>query len=484
MFVHQNSHTMSSRFPFKSISICYALILLALVACTKVEPVEPGPALPMPSKVQFALDNLSMDEGFISYDIDLLLSPKSSRNGKLTILLEDQGTAKYLTDYITIPGLENGKLELPVQAGDTKVSIRIISTDDDLHNQPRSIKLTLQQNEYTHIKPEGKTTLLVNLADNENFSKVGFTSERSSVFENDRNGTQVTLKLEPAAYGNGYVDVALNLNGNRYGEHFVTIPVAVNGKIRVPVAQGSQTADIKVIPINDFFLNNHRIIGFKLLESSSNLKSAGIADHELLILEDGEDNRITLKSIRESYKGSDIFYLLRTTIYGRVVSRGDNVSPKQIYIQDETGGIAVEFTGNHNLPMGENVTINIEGGTVSNVNEVLTIKGIANNAAQRNGTDAFVVPELTLKYLYENPATLEGTLVTVKGVSFGAPQYNNRIEGNVQIYDAGYIATVRTESFASFKNLPVPTGKRDVTGVLIWTNNQYTILPQQASDIR
>jgi hypothetical protein len=91
---------------------------------------------------------------------------------------------------------------------------------------------------------------------------------------------------------------------------------------------------------------------------------------------------------------------------------------------------------------------------------------------------------MTLQQLAQKPGQLEGTIVTLKQVSFGTSNLGNTLEGDVDIADGQFAAKMRTESFASFKNQPIPAGKRDVTGVLIWTSKGYVILPQSAADIR
>jgi hypothetical protein len=307
---------------------------------------------------------------------------------------------------------------------------------------------------------------------------------RSWVYENEQSGKEVTLKIEPAAKGNGYIDIDINMNGVVYGQQFTTLPAAINGKVRLMVKQGQQTATFKVIPVNDYFMSSTKILKFKIAGTNENLKPFEFAEHEFFILEDGENNRLSIKSIQNNFQGSDMNYLFPVTITGRVVSKNDNVSPNKIFIQDETGGIAVEFTGNNTITMGEMVTIHLEGGILTDKNEILTIKNIPNNQVDRGGYELWVLPVMTLQQLAQKPGQLEGTAVTLKQVSFGTSNLGHTLEGDVDIADGAFSAKMRTESFASFKDQPIPAGKRDVTGVLIWTSKGYVILPQRATDIR
>ncbi|MCU0405317.1 MAG: hypothetical protein MUE99_12305, partial [Chitinophagaceae bacterium] len=252
---------MTTQFTFAKLTLLLGSIILTAISCSKEDIVKPAPVdnNSIITKAQFYTEAIEIEEGFKSYDVDILLSPKPNKAGTITVILEDLESAVYQQDYITIPGKEDGKIILSVQPGSEKVSFRIMSADDDLHNQPRSIKLTMEQSASAHIKPEGKISSLLTLLDNENYSKIGFVESRSWVYENEQSGKEVTLKIEPAAKGNGYIDIDINMNGVVYGQQFTTLPAAINGKVRVMVKQGQQTATFKVIPVNDYFMSSTKI---------------------------------------------------------------------------------------------------------------------------------------------------------------------------------------------------------------------------------
>lgn len=479
-------HTMKTQISFGKISLPLFFFFLLAVSCKKNDIVKPVPIdnLPQVSKAQFAAAEIELEEGFKSHTVEILLSPKASMAGTVTVKLEDLDGAIYQRDYVTLPETENGKIILAVEPGAEKVTFRFMSADDDLHNPARSVKITLEQDASALIKPEGRTSIIMNILDNEQYSKIGFTTERSSVSENEQAGIDVTLDIAPGARGNGYVDIEINPADLLYGQHFTTVPAAVNGKIRLMVSQGDQNAKFKVSPVNGYGQHSYKIIEFKIAESTENLKGFGNLEHELFVLENRENNRLTLKSIRENFTGREMVYLFPVTISGRVVSKNDNVLPNVVYIEDETGGIAVEFTGNNSIPMGQLITIAIEGGILTEKNDVLTIRNISNDQAQSQGFDIHVVPVFTLHELGQKQDAMEGKMITLKHVTFATSNQGNTLEGDVDITDGQYSAKVRTESFATFKNNVIPPGIRAVTGVLLWTRDGYILLPQGASDIR
>jgi len=82
--------------------------------------------------------------------------------------------------------------------------------------------------------------------------------------------------------------------------------------------------------------------------------------------------------IRNLYGGSDATIPSSETIKGIVISdnTGANFDPKNLAIQDTTGGIVVRFTANHSFAVGDEVTVNISGLTLTSYNGLLEIVNV------------------------------------------------------------------------------------------------------------
>ncbi|HSK14166.1 MAG TPA: DUF5689 domain-containing protein [Phnomibacter sp.] len=465
-----------------------ALLAASLFTACKKEgfvPVPPGnPGQPVVPKIQFASANYEVSEGFNDLEIEIRVNPKPAKPAAFTIRFDDQNTQN-LRDYITIPGVEEGKITLTVGAGADKVSFRFKTANDDVHNDlPRQVKLTLEPAQGSALKPEGITSATVKILDDENHSMLGFEQPVINIYEQQQDGIEIKLLLEPAAKQAGYFDLSYTSSDAVHGQQFTTLPAFVQGRQRIWVEAGAPSVSFRLKPIDNYALNSHRTIRFTITGSSPHFTLNDKKELQFGILDNGASDRLTLKTIRDSYKGNNQYYMLPFSIRGRVTSINDNVPSRVAFIQDETGGIAVEFTGNNSLSIGELVAIRIDNAMLSEKNEVLTLSNVSNHGILRQGYEFYMVPDMTLEQLSQKPALLEGTLVTLKNVLIGTSSLGTTWKGDVDISDGPYTARVRTESFASFSDQPVPTGSRkSVTGILIWTQNGYVILPQSIQHI-
>lgn len=467
-------------------SFAFLLSLILLGSCKKDDIIIPpaNPQQPAISKIQFATDKNEIPDNGNELSIEVLLNPKPTKPGSISIKIEEEN-AVHLSDYILIPGKENEKITLPFAAGAEKVSFRFKTVDDDVYNPEKKVKFTLEEGDGSIFKPEGKIATTVKILDNERHSGIWFEELRSSIYENEQAGYNVKFLIEPAANEDGFIEVGITGTNALYDVHFSTDKPFVQGKLRLPVKAGDESVSFKILPIQNFEVNDTRALKFRVTQTSELLRADYLKEMELFILDNGQANRMSIRAIHNSFKGDEVFFLFPTTISGRVISKNENVSPKVAFIEDETGGIAVEFTGNNNLKMGEMVSIDIDGGSVSEKNDMLTISKIDNNNVQGQGIELWVIPEMTLAEINQNPAQLEGRMVTLKNVSFTDANGTKTLEGVHKIESNNHQARVLVNSFASFKNRIIPEGIVSITGILVWSRNgYYTIIPQKLQDIR
>ncbi|CAN5505296.1 hypothetical protein BH11BAC2_BH11BAC2_05020 [soil metagenome] len=182
----------------------------------------------------------------------------------------------------------------------------------------------------------------------------------------------------------------------------------------------------------------------------------------------------SISDIRNQYSGSAGSIAGNLRINGVVISDINfaNSDPKNLYIQDATGGIVVRFTAAHALQLGDSVEINVTGQSLSEYNGLLEIGGSSPSVPVTNaikvGTGTIVPRPVTIAQILSNMAgstdTWESTLVTVSNVTItGAGTTYN---GNTTVTDATGSLSMFTRSAATFSATTFPTGTVNITGII------------------
>jgi hypothetical protein len=71
------------------------------------------------------------------------------------------------------------------------------------------------------------------------------------------------------------------------------------------------------------------------------------------------------------------------TLTGVVISdyNSQSVTGRNLYIQDATGGIVLRFTANHSFNLGDEISVDVSGGTLGEFNGLLQVDGLDNGGA-------------------------------------------------------------------------------------------------------
>lgn len=456
--------------------------LLLLAACSKDDELPANPGNQVAPKVQFAKDQYQAGEKSAGMFIEIDLKSRTTLAGSISVKLESQ-TAVYGTDYVTQPEAISGKIQLPVASGSEKVSLKVIPINNDARNNEREITFTLLAEEST-FKPEGRIQSKILIEDDETFSIISFSETTASIMENSPAGYTVQLAIAPQAAAAGFIEIELNSTNAQYNQHYYTLPEAENGKLRLPVQQGSGNVSFVMYAKDNLQVNTVRKVKFKLGSASENLQS-GSASEMNFFIEDNDDNTgKSISYIRDIFTGNAYVINTTTRITGVVTSYNDNLDAKVMYVEDATGGIAIRFTNVHSFNAGDMVMIDLNGSILSETNGILNISQINNGAATRIGFQTKNIPATSPSALYHSPEILEGRIVTLENVRFINADGFTQLRGDQRITDGGRQVIVRTEHFSSFASRIIPAGIVSVTGILVWRNNEYTIYPQKSNDIR
>jgi hypothetical protein len=137
------------------------------------------------------------------------------------------------------------------------------------------------------------------------------------------------------------------------------------------------------------------------------------------------------------------------------------------------GADAAKFT------TGDSVHINVEGGVLKRVDNILQITGVSGSAISKIAANRKITtPVVTIKQLVAAPDVYENRLVTIgKGMFEVKP--GDTFAGDKSINDGSGIAIMHTETSAGFSSVALPgSGSASLTGV-IYFKGQSSLAPPQ-----
>ena len=174
----------------------------------------------------------------------------------------------------------------------------------------------------------------------------------------------------------------------------------------------------------------------------------------------------TLAEIRAMYTGTAQTLTGDFKVSGTVISDflNENLSSRNLIIQDETAGIVVRFTESHNFGLGEIMEININNVELSDFNGLLQLNDVEINQAFTTCNIGQIEPRLaTVQEILNNEWDWQSTLVKVNMavLSGGAT-----LSGGTFVTDATGTIDMFTQSFASFAGAFLPIGEVDITAII------------------
>ncbi|MCI5083134.1 MAG: DUF5689 domain-containing protein [Saprospiraceae bacterium] len=180
----------------------------------------------------------------------------------------------------------------------------------------------------------------------------------------------------------------------------------------------------------------------------------------------GDLEQIDIIELREMFATGATEGPSNKMIKGIVVSdaAASNIVSQNLIVQDATGGIALRFTDDHNLPLGTEIEVNVTGVELSEFNGLLQL----NNLPLFNVTDlgAGTMPtprEATVSEILANAETWESTLVKVVDASITG---GGTFAGSTTVADATGSIDMFTRNSASFADNALPAGMVELTALV------------------
>lgn len=185
---------------------------------------------------------------------------------------------------------------------------------------------------------------------------------------------------------------------------------------------------------------------------------------------------IPIKDVRDLFNAGTIAGPDGKSIKGVVISdrAGVNTDPRNLVLQDASGGIVVRFAAAHNFDLGDEVEVSVAGQELSVFNGLLQVNNVPNNAATATGTGTLPTPrEATIAEINTNLEAWESTLVKVKNATVtGGATY----AGSRTLSDGTGTIILFTRTQATFSGTALPTGNIDVVAIVSqFTDPQLSI---------
>jgi hypothetical protein len=183
----------------------------------------------------------------------------------------------------------------------------------------------------------------------------------------------------------------------------------------------------------------------------------------------GPTTPMTIADVRALFAAGTTAVPAATSIGGIVISdrAAENITGRNIVVQQTNGaGIVVRLdVNNTTLNLGDSVTIDVSGATLSEFRGLLQISNVPNANATVVNTGNSITPRVaTVSDVLANAETWESTLVTINAATIagGSGTYS----GGTTVTDATGSIDMFTRSAATFSGNPLPTGNVNITAIV------------------
>lgn len=453
----------------------FTLVLLILAACGEDEPKVD------PVKVQFNAGNpATITEDGGAKVITLSLSSAAKKNGTITL----SATPANANTFATFPAT------ITVTKGSTSAQFTVTPINNAIIDAAAKVITFTLEDPTSGFELGMTTTHMLTITDDEGPTTANFNVTTGTVSENSATGIEVVIGLSPAAEVAGSIEVTMT----PAAAAVTTTPAATTGKITVPVTVGQTSVSFKVVPVDNEDDGEDLEIAFEITGAAGGVNVGTNVDFTLTVNDDDDIVPTDIADVRALYTASDVTINTETYIEGVVISNGNNVTNRNVFVQDETGVIVVRFAVAHSFVQGDKLLIDLNGALLTrdagapNTGplQVGGTTGIdATTKATKTGTGTVPAAEIiTIEQL--NSGAFEGKYVQLETAEFIQADGILKLNGSrtLKAYQGTAAMTVvRTESYAPWQNNLIPLGPGVMKGIASTFNNVAQLIPLAATDI-
>lgn len=461
----KTTHTLPAFARGKIVFACAIILIAGLSAC---DDDNEDPASPV--TVQFAVTERNVPENSGETVIALELNKPASNAGYIDISV----TSAQLQRFNTLPVAIGGIIKLPVAQGQSGISFKMIPNDNTQMDGNASVEFKVEGTSDGLIAGTPRSTVIT-LTDDETTVQANFLLNAGHIRENKAEGLDVVIMFNGFAKAPGTIAVKFESANGIYGADFITEPAAVNGEIVLDVPKDIEYAFFRMLPVNNQSITGDRVVNFTIHEATGGLSVGAENKLEMIIMDDESYPVATVSDIRKMYIG-ELIILPNTLVSAVITSVPDNVYDRRIFIEDQTGGIAIRLLFENDFKRGDLILINMGYGLLKETDGILEVQQVSE--ADKIGEEQPNYDFMTLEELYNSTADHEGRLVLIHGVHFTDADNMKVMRGDHAISDGTRSIMVRTLDHASFANQIIPGGDYIVRGILTEVNGSFVLYPQ------
>lgn len=232
------------------------------------------------ASVQFQASELVIAEDNEGKVITVQLSERAINSGELNVEVSSLDD-----DFVIEPEPVDGVLSLTIPIGADAVAFTLTPQDNAVIDGDEIITFTLVSVSEGMIIG-GNKLLKATIADNEIPATANFLLNAGSIRENNNEGAEVVVSLSGVAPGEGTLTLSLVSDEISYGTDFITEPVAINGKVILPVQTGVNHVSFKLLPVDDKLFNGERNISLVIDQANGAISKGQSDTHNLVITDD------------------------------------------------------------------------------------------------------------------------------------------------------------------------------------------------------
>lgn len=322
---------------------------------------------------------------------------------------------------------------------------------------------------------------------------LGFETTVTQVLESNASGTRIGLISNVQLTEPVTVTISVtNIGTVQYGVDYTTEPAAVNNFITLTLDPDAETAGFFVYPAAGseelrkvmFEITTIQGAGLALAQAAARVHTLSITKQQVNV------NQLTIAEVRALYTGATLTLSQDKFIEGVVTSSNDNVTSKNVYVQDATGGIVLRFNASNvtdpgKVLMGELIRVPLQGVTLTAFNGLLQMGDgtatLPHSKVIKLGSAS--LPEAkTITIAQLNSEAFQSQRVRITGITVTTANGTKTYSGNNTMTDGTGSSTLRVESYAPFSGAIIPTGTLTITGIAsAFTTSQ--LVPMSQADI-
>ncbi len=460
-------------------NILLGLCLAFIISCGDDE----GTSEINPINVNFSTTSLSVSENGEANNVTILFGSVAPIEGSFQV--EVSGSAVYGEDYTTSPDGSSGSVTIDVAIGDVSKAFSFTPINNSELDGERvaTFKIT---NASEGIQLGSDIEFSVTITDDEQPASVSFSSS-SLIIEENGGEDEVIISFSEAAMADGSITVGV-AGSAVYSTNYTTDPVVSSESLTIEVKTGDTSKSIKLSTVDDNVQNPDRTVIFTITEATGSVELGDDLVNTITITDDDEDP-LTIASLRTDFEANGSKSLTDGYIKGVVISEKSNIndfSGRSIVVQDNTDGIFIKLeASNTNFDLGDELIINLAGGTLEEVSGIVQVSGIALSVIEDLGAGTLPDPEVI------TPAELQtgnyqSRLVTVSDLAFwdvdGEETFDGNIFGFFNTKSNGFINSF-FRSGSDFDGEVIPVGVGNMTGIATVISGGVGLLLRNLDDL-